>query len=249
MTFSKYIGCLLIVLTSAGAAGAQGLQPLYVIDKPTAGILPDRAYNLVGRTGPESSFLLDARVGFFDRFQVGISYGMQHVFSHGAVSFNDLPGFSARLRIVDESKIPGIALGFNNQGLGFYHSELERYDRKSLGFYAVASKNWAFALGEFSAHGGTNYSLENKDDGNVNFFVGLDWLVFHRLSLLLDADAGLNDNSSESLGQGRGYVDAGFRFFFGESMSAALYFRDLTGNFGPTRQVGREFELAFLNFF
>lgn len=249
MTLSKYIVGFVVILLAAGAASAQSLQPIYVIDTPTAGILPDRSYNLMGRTGPESSFLLDARVGFFDRLQIGISYGMQQVFAHGAVTFNDLPGLNARVRILDEMKWPAVAVGFDNQGQGFYHKDLERYDRKSLGFYAVASKNWAFALGEFSLHGGTNYSLENRDDSNVNFFFAGDWLVFHRLSFLLDADAGLNDNSSESFGEGGAYVDAGMRFFFLESFSASLYFRDLTGNFGPQRNVGRELELAFLNFF
>jgi hypothetical protein len=249
MTFSKTIGVLFLLTLTANAVLAQSLQPIYVIDKPTAGILPDRSYNLMGRTGPESSFLVDARLGMWDRVQVGISYGMQQVFSHDHVTFNDLPGLNARVRIVDEMKWPAIALGFDNQGQGYYHKDLERYDRKSLGFYAVASKNWAFKLGEFSLHGGTNYSLENSDDSSVNVFVGGDWLVFHRLSFLLDADAGLNDNGSESFGEGGAYVDAGLRFFFMESFSASLYFRDLTGNFGPQRNVGREFELAFLNFF
>lgn len=249
MTISKYIGFFVAVVLTAGTVSAQSLQPIYVIDTPTAGILPDRSYNVIGRTGPESSFLIDARVGFFDRVQLGVSYGMQQVFAHGPVTFNNLPGLNARVRLTDETKWPAIAVGFDNQGQGFYHSDLDRYDRKSLGFYAVASKNWALALGEFSLHGGSNYSLENRDDNSVNLFMAGDWLVFHRLSFLLDADAGLNDNSTASLGEGGAYVDAGLRFFFLESFSASLYFRDLTGNFGPQRDVGRELEIAFLNFF
>jgi len=249
MTIAKTIVLCAVMLVVASAVAAQSLQPLYVIDKPTAGILPDRSYQLRGRTGPESSFLVEGRVGFFDRLQFGLSYGMQRVFDRGAVEFNNIPGFNARVRILDESGFPALAVGFDNQGLGFYHKDLNRYDRKSLGFYAALSKNWALAIGELSLHGGGNYSLERKDDSNLNAFAGVDWLLFQRLSFLLDADGGLNDNSSESFGQGGIYVDGAVRFFFGESIVATLIFRDLTHNFGPERTVGREFELAFLNFF
>jgi hypothetical protein len=243
-----FVAVALLAIQGVGAA-AQIAEPLYVIDKPTAGILEHGSYLLMGRVGPESSFLADVGIGFRDRFQIGVSYGMQKVFESGSPEFNDRPGFQVRVRILEETGAPALAVGFDSQGFGAYHGELERYDRKSVGFYGVVSKNWALALGELSLHGGVSLSLEDKDDNGLNPFAGIDWRLFDRLSFLLDADAALNDNSSESLGKGGVYIDTAVRWFIADSWAMSLIFRDLSGNSGVTNSVGREFELMWIDFF
>lgn len=240
---------VLITVVVPPPSFAQPSQPLYVVDTPTAGILMGGSYLIRGRTGPSSSFLADARIGLFSRLQIGVSYGVQGLFEHGTPQANDLPGVNARVRIIDEAGFPAVALGFDSQGQGVYHDAQERYDRKSLGFYAVLSKNYNLIVGELSLHGGANVSMERKDDDDVNVFAGLDWLLLGRISLLLDADAGWNDNSDASFGAGGPYLDAGARWYLGEAFVLSLYFRDLGGNFTPNRSVGREFELAMVRFF
>ena len=60
----------------------------------------------------------------------------------------------------------------------------------------------------------------------------------------------LNDNVDGSeFGKGGIYVDGALRWFYGESLIMTLIFRDLTGNFGLTQGVGREFELALIESF
>jgi hypothetical protein len=142
--------------------------------------------------------------------------------------------------------VPAIAIGFDSQGHGEYHSTVDRYDRKSLGLYAVASKNFTFFAGDISLHGGGNYSFEREVDNRPNVFGAVDWTMFGRLSVLMDADAGLNDNSGEQFGGGGIYVDAGVRWYVGDVVSLSLMFRDLTGNFSSQSGVGREFEFAFI---
>lgn len=242
---------LAAALVSGPAGGrvlAQAPQALYVIDKPTAGILQHGSYTLRGRTGPESSFLAGLRIGFKDVLQVGVSAGMHNVFERGQIDVDEHIGFKVRVRLIPEGNLPAMAVGFDTQGSGVYYEGLKRYDRKSLGFYGVVSRNYAFAAGELGLHGGVNWSLENDDDSDLNIFGGAEFVVLERLSFLLDADAGLNDNYDNSIfGSGGYYLDAGVRLFAGESIMLTLVFRDLAAN--RYTRVGREFEVAIIEFF
>jgi len=232
------------------SANGQLPQPQFVIDKPTAGMLPDQSYMLNGRAGAESSFLFGMSIGFKELIQFGLSYGAQNVFDNGNPAINDYPGFQARIRIVGESeKVPALAIGFNSQGQGVYHRSLERYDRKSVGFYAVASKNYALMLGEISVHGGLSLSTERKDDNDPTIFGSSEWVLFERLSFLLAVDGALNDNENTSFGQGGVYVDAGVGWYFGEFANITLAFRDLTDNFGPMPGVSRELQFTLIKAF
>ena len=113
-------------------------EPVYVIDSPTAGILADGEYSFQGRLGPESSILLGLRVGFANRLHVGVSFGMQRVFERGDLEFNDKIGFQIRIRLLEELDTPALAIGFNSQGVGLYHEDAERYDRKAAGSQIAA---------------------------------------------------------------------------------------------------------------
>jgi len=233
-----------------GQAPDQPPQVQYIVDKPTAGMLPDRSYMLRGFAGAESSFLVGAAVGFKEVIQLGMSYGAQNVFDHGNPSANDYPGFQIRVRLIGEAlRTPAIALGFDSQGRGVYHASLERYDRKSTGFYAVASKNFALILGEVSLHGGVSWSTEQKDDRDPTLFAATEWLLFQRLSFLLAVDPAFNDNGSTSLGKGGFYIDAGVGWYFAEYANVTLTFRDLTENFGPVPDVSRELQVNLIKSF
>ncbi|MEJ2720325.1 MAG: hypothetical protein P8181_04195 [bacterium] len=242
----------LVLACAPPAARAQEsvAQPLYIIYHPTAGLLPHGSYLIRGIAGGESSFMGQLGVGFKDIFQVGASFGMQNLLGTGSPDLNDKIGLQARVRLIQETDAPALAVGFNSQGQGRYHEDLERYDRKSTGFYVVLSKNWIFGLGDISAHGGISLTTEREDDNDPDLFVGADWTILKRLAFILDIDTALNDNSKGSgFGQGGIYVDAAIRWFYGETLLMTLIFQDLTGNFGTSRKVGREFEIAFVHSF
>ena len=245
---SNMIIAALCVAAWPTSSPAQLYQDLYVINSPTAGILPDASYHLRGRTGPQSSFLVSARVGFRNRVQVGVSYGVQNVLGHGEPQYNNEIGLQVRLRILEEGRGPALAIGYDSQGYGVYHDDLGRYDRKSLGFYAVLSKNYSLIVGYFSLHGGVSISMEREDDQDLNPFFAFEWTVMKRLSFLLDTNTALNDNNSDGFGQGGVYMDGGVRLHLGQVVEMMLVFLDLTGN-GPGGGVGREFELALTQHF
>lgn len=222
-----------------------------MVDSPTAGLLGHGEYYIQGRMGPSSSILLGLRVGIRNRVHLGVSFGMQEVFSYESIEVNDQVGFNIRLRLIQEESHPALALGFDSQGTGAYYEELERYERKSKGFYAVLSRNWRIPVGNVTLDGGLNYSLETKDDDKgPNVFAAVDWIVIQGLELILDFDAALDDNkNTDTLGGGGIYLDAAIRATYGENLAMMLIFRDLTRNFEPVRKVGREFEIAFVDFF
>jgi len=250
----RVIMVLLILLTAdivlPGRADAQLAEPLYAIDHPTAGLLQNGEYHLQGRLGPASSFLASLRLGFRNVFQIGASFGMQNVFERGDIEINDHIGFRLRLRLLEEAETPALAAGFDSQGQGFYHESLERYDRKSPGFYVVLSKNYLLAVGYLSIHGGANYSLEKNDDDDPDLFLAADWEPIEGFSILLDADAALNDNiEGDGFGGGGIYLDVGIRLGYGDNLSLMLIFRDVTKNLEDSDGIGREFELVFVDIF
>jgi hypothetical protein len=238
-------------LLGVGEAWAGHTEPIYMIDSPTAGLLTHGEYHIQGRTGPESSILLDFRVGIKNRVHMGVAFGMQNVFSYEEIEFNDRVGFQIRLRLFEEDdRRPGLALGFNSQGTGAWSEDDERYDRKSRGFYAVISRNWKIPVGHFSLHGGVNYSLENQDDDNLNAFAAFDWEAMPGLEFIFDLDGAFNDNvDNDRYGGGGVYLDGAIRVTYGENLQMMLIFRDLTRNYTPVRRIGREFEIAFVEFF
>jgi hypothetical protein len=240
-----------VAVLAANVTRADVDQPIYAIDSPTAGILAHREYHLQGRIGPESSITVGLRAGFFGRIHLGASFGMQRVLERAEVSVNDRVGFQARVRLLDERETPGVAVGFSSQGVGRFDEGLDRYERKSPGFYGVLSKNWMIPVGDFSLHGGVSYSLETDDlDDELNGFAAAEWLVFRSFSLVLDASGAFNDNrEGNGFGGGGVYVDGAVRVNYGENLSMMLVFRDLTGNFESDEQVAREFEIALVNSF
>lgn len=242
--------CLGILFLMPGALAAGLPVPVSTIDHPTAGLLEHGEYLFTGRIGPESSILVGSLVGFKSVVQIGASFGVQKVFDRGDVDVNDKIGFQLRLRLIEESLAPALAIGFDSQGRGFYREAEARYDRKSPGFYLVLSKNYLSLLGEVALHGGMNYSTEDRDDNDPDIFAAVDWRIIERLSLLLDVDTALNDNvDGGNFGKGGVYIDGAVRLDYGDSLTFMLIFRDLTGNFGLTSGVGRELEISFWDSF
>lgn len=233
-------------------AGGQEVEDVYIVDSPTAGLLAHGGYLLQGSIGPHNSLLFGVQVGFHDRIMLGVSFGFQEFIGRGDVSINDKPGFQVKLRLLEESEIaPALALGIDTQGEGFYIEEDERYEVKSKGFYGIISKNYTL-LGDFSLHGGANYSLENKDEDGISVFGGLILELFPGFSVLLDYNAALDDNDEDvpsSRTRGRGYLDTGLRFDFSDSVRLKILFKDLLGNYEPEKGVSRTVELFYVNYF
>ena len=243
---------LLALLMIASPVSGGSFEEISLVASPTAGIIPHGAYAFRGSLGPNSGLLFGARVGFRDRLMVGVSYGVQEFIGRGDVRANDIPGFQLRLRLVEEKmQGPAIAVGIDTQGEDGYIEDWERYERKSRGFYIVFSKNYRL-IRDFSLHGGVNWSLEDDDEDGIDLFAGLAFEVAPGFVILGDYTAALNDDDKDvetSLTRGRGYLDAGVRFDYGENLRLKVLFRDLTGNYIPENGVARTVEIFWLDWF
>lgn len=227
-------------------------EEVYLVDSPTAGILPHGSYLFHGSVGPRNSLLFGIKIGFHERLMLGASFGFQEFIGRGDVDINEKPGFEMRLRILEEWEYrPAFAIGIDTQGEDAYLDDVNRYERKSKGFYGVFSKNY-YLIRDFSLHGGINYSLENEDEEGVNAFGGFSLGLFPGLSLLLDYSASFDDDDSEVVThrtRGRGYLDSGVRFDYMDRLRLKVLFKDLLGNYIPENGVARSIEIFYVNYF
>jgi hypothetical protein len=189
----------LIMLLIMPLSMLMGYELLKLVDTPTAGILQQGEVQVSAKAYRSNGILAGSSVGILPRFMFGISYGGENLVGSDKPFWHERVEVNAKYRIIDEgTSMPAIAVGFDTQGHGEYHKSLKRFDIKSKGFYAVASKNFLL-YGNLGLHGGANYSLEVKDkQDNINFFIGADKTIGENLHLLLDYDLALNDQKAKA---------------------------------------------------
>lgn len=217
---------------SQGSAGSDAtLEPRYLIDLPSAGIVPGGTVALDMDFYQAGGLLMGVSIGAFDRMLFGISYGGTEIIGSGNPTWNSSPGFEIKLRLIDETFIlPAIAFGFDSQGKEIYLSDASRYTIKSMGFFGVFSKNYA-AAGNLSMHGGINYSLERADgDTDPNLFIGIEKSVWTAVSIIGEYNLGINDSNHDARGRGRGYLNVGLHVSAGKGFTVGFHLKDLLRN-------------------
>ncbi len=235
---TRSLAALLLALLVGGRSFAQGsageraaFEPRYLIDLPTAGMIPHNTLALDMDFYHSGGLLVGVSIGLFDRLDAGLSYGGVGVIGTESPVWNNSTGFHLKVRLLEESVLlPAIALGFDSQGKEEYVDPPGRYVIKSRGLYAVASKNYS-AMGSLSLHGGVNYSLERGDDDtDPNFFVGIEKTIGASVSAVGEYDLALNDTNQDALGRGRGYLNIGLKASLGRGFTLGLNLKDLLRN-------------------
>jgi opacity protein-like surface antigen len=234
LRFKLAVSVALIVCATSPAAAQEAYQPvyqpLYVVDTPTAGLLPRASLEIGVYVYGGGGVLTGLRVGFTDYLDFGISYGGDNVIGTGDVNMNPRPEVNMRVRVIQEGlMVPAVALGFDSQGYGGFDEELDRYAQKSRGLYAVASKNWDI-LGPFSLHGGLSYSFEGRDfDSDPTIFLGAI-KTFGPIDLAAEYDFGLNDNEvkgADFVVETHGYLNLSVGWSINENFRLAVDARDI----------------------
>ncbi|MBN2571513.1 MAG: hypothetical protein JXA68_05245 [Ignavibacteriales bacterium] len=219
------------MIYSQGSAGSKANYEFRsLIDMQSAGVLTKGNVGVSIYSMSNGVLITTLEAGIFDDFNIGLSYGGSNIIGTGKIELYKMPGALIKYRIINESFFfPAIAFGFNSQGKGNYIDSLNRYEIKSKGFYASFSKNFQM-LGFFSIHGSVNYSLENEDDKNVNFSVGLEKTIGERISFIVEYDFALNDNSENSLGKDNGYLNLGLNWSIEQGITIGVNVRNLLKN-------------------
>ncbi|HTX17607.1 MAG TPA: hypothetical protein VMG34_03015 [Bacteroidota bacterium] len=212
------------------AGDEANIEPRYIIDTPTAGLLKRGAFAMDVDFFENGGMTVGLSAGALDRLSFGISYGGTGIIGSGDIAMQKLPGVNVKFRLFDETMaMPAIALGFDSQGKEGYIDSTQRFTIKSRGFFAAGSKNYSIA-GNLSVHGGVNYSLENQDGNkHMDFFVGGEKSLGSDISLLCEYDFGTNDNNG-AVGKGRGYLNTGLRWSWGNGFTLGFDLKDLVKN-------------------
>jgi hypothetical protein len=231
----KYLLAALMAFTSLYAQGTSGSDAKYeyrnLIDFPTAGMLQKGQAAVSMSQLPYGSIMTKVEVGILPSFSFGISYGGENIIGSGKINWYKLPGVNIKVRVMDETfALPALAMGFDSQGKGKYLNDYDRYEIKSPGFYAAASKNFEM-LGYLGVHGIINYSLERQDgDKDLNIAFGMEKTLGKRISFLLEYNIAFNDNTASAIGKGNGYLSMGIRYSITDGFTLGLDLRDLLQN-------------------
>jgi hypothetical protein len=229
-----------------------GMQaPRRMIDAPTAGTLVRGSFDTELRAFSRGGVLGILQVGLTDHWQIGLAYGGTEMISSVNPEWNPRMQFLTKVQLLSESMaFPAIAVGFEEQGFGVWIDSLHRYESKSKGFYAVVSKGYRGSGFTSSLHGGINYSREDNDDDDIDFFAGADMRFNTNLGMVVEYDLGLNDDRPpRSLGRGRGYLNAGVRWTMLERLQMEASLKDLLTNRRSTKTVGRELRIIYVEKF
>jgi hypothetical protein len=237
------VSVVLMVCAACPALAQDGYepvyQPLYVVDTPTAGLLARASMLIRVYVYGGGGVLTGVSVGFADYLNFGITYGGANVIGTGDVEMNPRPEVNARVRVIQETLVvPAIAIGFDSQGLGAYIDSLERYEQRSRGLYAVASKNWDL-LGPFSLHGGLNYSFQGRQyDSDPNIFLGA-LKAFGPIDIRVEYDFALNDNEAKDAEyptENHGYLNLAIGWNINQNFRFEVDARDILS--GELKDVG-----------
>ncbi|MBM3276949.1 MAG: hypothetical protein FJY95_02545 [Candidatus Handelsmanbacteria bacterium] len=228
----------LVVLALAAPAGAQEVaaaegdrvEPVRLIDCPTAGLVAKGRFSADLRFFPQGGVMGQLNAGALDRLSIGLSFGGEQIIGDQEVDWYPRVEPTIRYRVLEESQaLPALVLGYETQGYGLYCGG--RYQIKSKGMFLAASKNYTGPLGQFGVHGGLNLSREDSDeDGDLSGWVGLDKSINAELGLVAEYDLATNDNDHSALGSGEGYLNLGAHWSVVPSLNLSLLLKNVLGN-------------------
>jgi len=266
----KILLSLLLLLPVVVFGQGLDVQPRRVIDTPTAWTLPRAGFDLTMRAFGNGGAFLSLSVGVSNQFMFGASYGGTQILGEDSLQWNRSPGIMVRYNLIPESfALPAVSIGFESQGYGRFiktvpdrtvktsagrdstisSKEVNRYANKSLGFYAVASKSYAF-FEHLDFHGGVNFTLErDDDDGDINLFTGGALAFNQDFELLGEYDFALNDTPNKvGLGEGTGYLNAGLRLNIRKIVYIELYLKNILKNRRGANNFNREFQITYFQY-
>ena len=236
-----------ISLYSQGSAGSETIyQPKYIIDMPTAGILPVKTYSVNGSFFANGGVLLDFDISPLKNLSIGLSFSGSHIWGSGNIIFQNLPGINFRWRILDETKkMPAILIGFSNQGRGMFYKQLKRFQTMSPGIYAAASKSFTWWAGYFALHAGVNYTFEQPSGYYIpNLWMGVEHSIGKRVSLHIEFNPNLADSQNDVMSN-RILLNASLRWSIVRGATIEFIMHDLFNHTINTAGFERWFGLEF----
>lgn len=229
---------------STAGANAE-YETLYLVDMPTAGVIPKGFFDVNSTVYSGGGFLAELLFSPFDRFMLGISYSVTNLISNDKIVFQNYPGIQIKWRFVDEQiAFPAIAIGINTQGIGDYDKNEKRYQIHSPGAFLTISKSYKWLLGNSALHGGLNYSFEQGGE-SLNFYFGFEQSIHSFASLNLEYNATLNENDNLFYSK-KGLLNSSIRIPITGGLTFEFQFKDLLIHFKNSSNITRNIHFEFI---
>lgn len=233
---------------SQGSAGTKAYyETRYIVDMPTAGIIPKSSIAAYGIASPGGALQAELMVSPFTNFSIGLSYGGSNVIGSGDIKFQNIPGVLIKWRVFDETgSIPAFLIGLSTQGRGKYSFSDKRFDTYSPGIYISSSKNFKWYMGEVACHGGVCYSLEPKPKERLpNAYCGIEHSIWKYFALNLEYNMNL-DEREETYMSTRGMLNAALRITIVNGFTLEVKARDILKNTMDSRGLLRSIALEYV---
>lgn len=239
-----------VLLLAQGSAGSvASIETRSIVDMPTAGVLAkgDYAVNIYAFT--QSSVMIEWSAGILTNLNAGISFGGANIIGTEEPTWQDLPGFHIRFRLIDESlRFPAVTLGASTQGRGLYFSGSREFQVQSPGVFAAVSKSFRW-LGTMALHGGVNYSFEAEPENRgINAYAGIEKSIGGPCSLHLEYNAGLSGEKASLLEEG-GLLNAALRCSLGRGFTIELQAQDLLLHYRGAERITRTLAIEYVGRF
>ncbi len=224
---SLYTAC------SQGSAGEKAVyETRYIVDMPTAGVVPKGSYSVYGIAFPEGGLMVELSFGLLKNLNLGLSYNAVNIIGSGNVSFQNYPGVHVKYRVIDETLyFPAVVAGVDIQGREKYCQGDRRFTTMSPGVFISLSKALRWDYGVIAIHGGVNFGFEAPAaDRKVNFYLGLEQTLMDIASVNFEYNFNTDDHNHIILDE-QGTMNASIRFSLIKGLTLEYQLRDLLENY------------------
>lgn len=238
------------LISQVSATDKSILEPIRIVDMPTAGVIESGNYSVYGLAFPGGGLMTELSFGIFNNFNAGLSYGGINIVGSGKMSFQNYPAIHLKYRLINEiSYFPAVVLGVDLQGREKYYNEFRRFRTMSPGIFFVMSKAFRWQYGLFSVHAGSNYSFEPPENQRkVNFYAGLEHSIFGIGSINFEYNNN-SDDLNKTIMESNGLLNLGLKFILIRGLTLDFQLRDILENYTNSKGISRSLGLTFINRF
>lgn len=227
---------LFSVFTAGSIFGISG-DPRF-IDSFTAYSLPKGVYQVNIDNYLNEGLLLGFNVSVFENFEMGVSFGGNHIIGKDDVDWNPRPELHLKYVFIDWEKFPHFAVGYNSQGFGGYSGD--GYDIYSKGVFLTCT--YGLFSPNFVLTHGFNYTFEKNENNKLSAYTGMKIHLGRGFNIVADYDIASNDDRFE---ENNGYLNSGVKWEFDENLYIEFIIRDIL----ETQEVNRSLRIGYKSIF
>jgi hypothetical protein len=212
-TLALFLLSFLLIPAARGAVGGD----TYLIDAPSAEILPVRAFGINTRVFSGGGLLSYFDFAVSGRFSIGVSETAEHIIGTNDEEIKLLvPALQMKFRAYDgDNTFPALAVGFDNQGFMYDHGE-NKYLQTARGAYVVLSKE--ILTPGLILTPGANITVNGFEFDKPAVFVGASYNISDIFAVMAEWD------NVRSIADSR--VNGGLRVYLYDSFSIDFALRN-----------------------